>query len=158
MALKFLSKQRLRRCVLSFSRLKLKACPNIVSLNGFELKSHFQSDDCQIMQLPSIKNAGFPKRRLSHAICHVVKFPKALKTLLPLPKVFTKVCTYFDVTNLSLFYRWFSKISYPWDFASAPPCACIDPQLLKERPWNFLCRKWLHLLLFPLTPWKQEAS
>ena len=106
MALKFLSKQSLHRwCVLSLSRLKLKAFPNIVSLNGFELKSHFQSDDCQIMQLPSIKNAGFPKRRLSHAICHVVKFPKALKTLLPLPKVFTKVCTYFDVTNLSLFYR-----------------------------------------------------
>ena len=104
MALKFLSKQSLRRCVLSFSRLKLKACRNIVSLNGFELKSHFQSDNCQIMQLPSIKNAGFPKRRLSHAICHVVKFPKPVKTSLPLPKVFTKVCTYFDVTNLSLFY------------------------------------------------------
>ena len=83
MALKFLSNQSLRQCVLLFSRLKLKACPNIVSLNGFELKSHFQSDDCQIMQLPSIKNAGFPKRRLSHAICHVVKFPKPVKTSLP---------------------------------------------------------------------------
>ena len=104
MARKFLSKQGLRRCVLSFPRLKLKAYPNIVSLDGFELKSPFQSDNSQIMQLPSIKNAGFPKRRLSHAICHVVKFPKALKTLLPLPKVFTKVCTYFEVTNLSLFY------------------------------------------------------
>ena len=62
MALKFLSKQSLHRwCVLSLSRLKLKACPNIISLNGFQLKSHFQSDDCQIMQLPSIKNPGFPK-------------------------------------------------------------------------------------------------
>ena len=117
MALKFLSKQSLYRCVLSFSRLKLKACPNIESLNGFELKSHFQSDNSQMMQLPSIKNAGFPKRCLSHAICHAVKFPKPVKTSLPLPKVFTKVCTYFDVTNLSLFYWWVSKISYPWDFA-----------------------------------------
>ena len=105
MALKFLSKQSLRRCVLSLSRLKLKACPNIVSLNGFELKSHFQSDNSQITQLPSIKNAGFPKRRLSHAICHIVKFPKPAKTSQPLQaRVFTKVCTYFDVTNLSLFY------------------------------------------------------
>ena len=125
MALKFLSKQSLRRCVLSLSRLKLKACPNIVSLNGFELKSHFQSDNSQITQLPSIKNAGFPKRRLSHAICHVVKFPKALKTLLPLPKVFTKVCTYFDVTNLS-------KISYPRDFASAPLCTCSCNYLRRD--------------------------
>ena len=125
MQLKFLSKQSLRRCVLSFSRLKLKACPNIVSLNGFELKSHFQSDNCQIMQLPSIKNAGFPKRRLSYAIFHEVKFPKPFKTSLPLPKVFTKVCTYFDVTNLS-------KISYPWDFASAPLCACSSNYLRKD--------------------------
>ena len=132
MALKFLSKLRLRRCVLFFSRLKLKACPNIVSLNGFELKSHFQSDDCQIMQLPSIKNAGFPKRRLSHAICHVVKFSNPVTTSLPLPNVLTKVCMYFDVRNLSLFYRWFSKISYPWDFASAPPCACIRNYLRRD--------------------------
>ena len=61
MARKFLSKQGLRRCVLSFPRLKLKAYPNIVSLNGFELKSPFQSDNSQIMQLPSIKKRGFPK-------------------------------------------------------------------------------------------------
>ena len=61
MALKFVSKQSLRRGVLSFRRLKLKAGPNIVSLDGFELISHFQSDNCQIMQLPSIKKRGFPK-------------------------------------------------------------------------------------------------
>ena len=78
------------------------------------------------------KNAGFPKRRLSHAICHVVKFPKPVKTSLPIPKVFTKVCTSFDVTNLSLFYRWVSKISYPWDFASAPLCACICNYLRRD--------------------------
>ena len=152
MALKFLSKQSLRRCVLSFSRLKLKACRNIVSLNGFELKSHFQSDNCQIMQLPSIKNAGFPKRRLSHAICHVVKFPKPVKTSLPLPKVFTKVCTYFDVTNLSLFYWWVNKISYPWDFASAPTCACIRSYLRRDD--ETFCVESGYFL----TPWKQEAS
>ena len=33
----------------------------MVSLDGFELISHFQSDNCQIMQLPSIKKRGFPK-------------------------------------------------------------------------------------------------
>ena len=125
-------KTSLRRCVLSFPRLKLKAYPNIVSLDGFELKSPFQSDNSQIMQLPSIKNAGFPKRRLSHAICHVVKFSNPVTTSLPLPKVLTKVCMYFDVRNLSLFYRWFSKISYPWDFASAPPCACICNYLRRD--------------------------
>ena len=152
MALKFLSKQSLRRCVLSLSRLKLKACPNIVSLNGFELKSHFQSDNSQITQLPSIKNAGFPKRRLSHAICHVVKFPKPVKTSLPLPKVFTKVCTYFDVTNLSLFYWWVNKISYPWDFASAPTCACIRSYLRRDD--ETFCVESGYFL----TPWKQEAS
>ena len=61
-----------------------------------------------------------------------VKFPKAVKTSVPLPKVFTKVCTYFDVTNLSLFYWWVNKISYPWDFASAPPCACICNYLRRD--------------------------
>ena len=39
-----------------FLKIKLKACPNIVSLNGFELKSHFESDNRrQIMQLPSVQ-------------------------------------------------------------------------------------------------------
>ena len=45
-------KTSLRRCVLSFPRLKLKAYPKIVSLDGFELKSPFQSDNSQIMQFP----------------------------------------------------------------------------------------------------------
>ena len=77
MALKFLSNQSLRRCVLLFSRLKLKACPNIVSLNGFELNltSHHKKRG---FAKTTFKPCGLPRSKVSKARQDFSTPPKGL--------------------------------------------------------------------------------